>query len=227
MYDTARELRIPFMAGSSVPVAWHKPPVRIPAGAQVEAAVAIGYGGIEAYGFHSLEGLQFVLEQRAGGETGVKAVQVLSGEAVWKAAADGRWSRPLLDAALAVSAETKTGRPEDNVKEPVAFLAEYTDGFTAAMVMLRGHSGDFSAAVRLHGQQEPVASLFWLQDGKPFGHFMRLSEAVQQMFLTGKPTYPVERTLLTTGILDAAMNSLHQGGKPLETPHLEQIRYTP
>src|SRR5919199_3093067 len=36
MYDTARELGIPFMAGSSMPVTVRVPPVRVPLGADVE-----------------------------------------------------------------------------------------------------------------------------------------------------------------------------------------------
>ena len=45
------------------------------------------------------------------------------------------------------------------------------------------------------------------------------------MFVTGKPQYPVERTLLTTGVLDAVMHSRHQGHTRLETPHLAAIAY--
>ena len=39
-----------------------------------------------------------------------------------------------------------------------------------------------------------------------------------QLFLTGKPTYPVERTLLTTGLTAAGVESLYQKQKKLETP---------
>jgi hypothetical protein len=40
------------------------------------------------------------------------------------------------------------------------------------------------------------------------------------MFLTDKPSYPVERTVLTTGVLDAGMRSRFQGGTRIETPDL-------
>ena len=46
------------------------------------------------------------------------------------------------------------------------------------------------------------------------------------MFLTGKPTYPIERTLLTTGLTAAGVESLWRGQRRLETPHLA-IRYQP
>ena len=49
---------------------------------------------------------------------------------------------------------------------------------------------------------------------------------IQRMFLTGAAPYPVERTLLTTGALDALMRSRHGGGVRIETPYLE-IPYSP
>ena len=50
---------------------------------------------------------------------------------------------------------------------------------------------------------------------------------VEQMFLTGKAAYPVERTLLTTGLVAAAVDSLHQEQIRLETPHLASVAYQP
>jgi hypothetical protein len=44
------------------------------------------------------------------------------------------------------------------------------------------------------------------------------------MFLTGVPSYPVERVLLTSGVLEAALDSRHQGQVRLETPYLD-VRY--
>jgi hypothetical protein len=47
------------------------------------------------------------------------------------------------------------------------------------------------------------------------------------MFVTGKPPYPVERTLLTSGILSAAVDLLASGRTRLDTPHLSTIAYQP
>ena len=80
MYDTAKRMKIPFMAGSSVPVMWRKPSITIPLDCEIEEAVGLGYGGHEAYGFHTLEGMQCLVERRKGGETGIKSVQAVQGE---------------------------------------------------------------------------------------------------------------------------------------------------
>ncbi|MFN3651835.1 MAG: hypothetical protein ACK47B_19850 [Armatimonadota bacterium] len=221
MYDTARALKIPFMAGSSLPVTWRKPEVELPAGTRVPEALVVAYGPVEAYGFHALETLQCMLERRRGGETGVRRVRCLSGEAVWKAGVP----QELVAAALSRSekAEVRAAtwdRVQSRVMEPDLFELEYRDGTRGRVLMLPGLVEEFLFAARVEGRAEPLSSLFWLQDGKPFGHFARLSDAIQRMFLTGQPTYPVERTLLTTGVLDRVMQSRHRKGEPLETPEL-------
>src|SRR5262249_31063895 len=75
MYDRSRELFVPFLAGSSLPVTWRRPPLQLPGNCDLVEAVQIGYSSLEAYGFHALESLQCMVERRKGGETGVRAVQ--------------------------------------------------------------------------------------------------------------------------------------------------------
>jgi hypothetical protein len=108
MYDQSRELGLPLMAGSSVPVTYRRPDLRPEKGTEWEGALSVGYGHFEVYGFHTLEALQCMVEGRKGGETGVRAVQALEGKAAWEAAREGGWDRQLLDAALAPEA----GGPE-------------------------------------------------------------------------------------------------------------------
>jgi hypothetical protein len=191
-------------------------------GASIEEAIGIGYGGIESYGFHALETLQCMVERRRGNESGVAAVQCLEGDAVWKAGKIGRWSRQLAEAACATIQKKPEGKMEDHCKNPAAFLIEYNDGFKAMVLMLNGYVNEFALAARVDGKIQ--ATEFFLQNEDPFGHFSYLSLNIEEMFISGVPQYPAERTLLTTGILDAIMNSKHQGYARIETPHLN-IRY--
>jgi len=220
MYDKARELRIPFLAGSSLPLGWRIPELELPLGVQMEEAVVIAYGPIEAYGYHAVETLQCMTERRKGGETGVAAVQCLSGDAVWQAADEGRWSNNLFEAALARSETNKDGDVRENATDLHVFLVDYADGLRASIFLLNGHHSDFSFSARIKGQTDPVATLFWLQSGKPYVHFAKLDAAIQQLFLTGQPPYPVERTLLSTGVIAAVMDSHFEGGKEVATPEL-------
>ncbi len=234
MYDRARELFVPFLAGSSLPVTWRKPPLKVPKDAPLLEAVQVGYGPFEGYGFHALEAMQCLAERRKGGETGVKSVQCLQGAAMWKALDEGRWSKKLLDAALAlVPAHAKGDYREltARTKDAGVFLIEYRDGFKAAVAMMNGwvYEGDggaFCGAVQLRGADHPSATHFYLQQPDPFGHFAYLVRAIEAMMQTGHPPYPVERTLLTTGILDAVMTSAAEKNRAVETKHLA-IRYQP
>ncbi len=229
MFDTAREQRIPFMAGSSVPVMWRNPSATIPIGSEVTEAIALGYGGLEHYGFHSLEGMQCLMERRKGGETGVKSVQSVQGDGIWQAEKDGRWSRALFDAVVEHSPTPYSGtkpRPKEMAKDAVFYLIEYRDGTKATIAMGTGFSHDFVCGVSIRGQEKPLAVTFVAEENPPFRHFEHLLRAVEHMFHTGKPAYPVERTLLTTGILDVALHSLADKNRRMETPELA-VAYQP
>ena len=224
MYDWSRELNFPFMAGSSIPVTVRFPELEIPYGARMDAAVILGYGDFDAYGFHTLESLQCMVERRAGGETGIRSVEWLEGDAVWRwrDSAEGRWSLPLLEAAFARNPSTKPGRPEDNVKNPVAFLLEYSDGLRAAAYMLNGHTSGWTFAGKFTDRSEPVATHFGFpgrQQGRPLAHFDGLVHCIEELFVTGQPCYPVERTLLTTCALSILFES-RAWKRRIETPEL-------
>lgn len=234
MYNRARELLVPLLAGSSIPVTWRRPPLDLPKGCELAEAVQVGYGPFEGYGFHALEGLQCLAERRKGGEAGVQSVQCLQGEAMWAALDQGRWSRDLLEAALALVPAHAKGdyrKLTAAAKDAGVFLIEYRDGFRAAVAMMNGwvYEGDggaFTFAGRLRGQAKPAATHFYLQQPDPFAHFAYLVKAIDATLQTGHAVYPVERTLLTTGILDAVMTSAAEKHRRIETPHLA-IQYQP
>ena len=234
MYDRSRKLFVPFLAGSSIPVTWRNPPLKLPMGCEIVEAVQVGYGPFEAYGFHALEGLQCMIERRKGGETGVKSAQCLQGEAMWKAMDQGAFSKATFEAAMAVVPAHASGDYRELTAKSTdagVFLVEYHDGLKTAVALLNGwaHEGDggaFTFACRLKGEDKPRATLFYLQQPDPFAHFAYLVKAIDSTFQTGHAAYPVERTLLTTGILDAVMNSKADKHRRIETPHLA-ITYTP
>jgi hypothetical protein len=68
--------------------------------------------------------------------------------------------------------------------------------------------------------------LFYVQEARPFTHFSLLLTGVEQMMLTGEPAWPAERTLLSSGTLDALLVSQRDGGGRLETPHLNVVYET-
>jgi hypothetical protein len=225
MYDWSRQLKFPLMAGSSIPLTVRSPELEIPSGAPMENAVVLGYGDMDAYGFHTLESLQCMVERRAGGESGIRAVEWLDGDAVWKwrDSSDGRWTLPLLEAAFARNPAVKPGRPEDNAKKPAVFLLDYVDGLRAAAFMLNGHASGWTFAAKLKREPEPVATHFGFPDrergGRWLAHFDGLVHCMEEMFITGHPMYPVERTLLTTCTLSILFES-RAWKKRIETPEL-------
>lgn len=216
------------------------PSVDLPSGAEVDEIMCVAMGNVDSYDFHALETLQCMAERRKGGETGVVALQALRGDSVWQAMAgqdwaSGGWDPRLFEACLSRSqtlAQTPTGshryptseQIREWVKVPVAYRFEYADGLKATMLLLNGLVGDFTFAARVHGQSDPLSTLFYLPPNPNVVYSAALMSKAEELFRTGKPPYPIERTLLTTGLVQAGMASLGQGGKRLETPRLA-IRY--
>lgn len=228
MYDVARHERIPLMAGSSLPVAWRRPRLEYEPGVELTEAVGAGYGGLDPYGFHAIETLQCMTERRQGGETGVDGVQSLSGSAMDRALADDGVVRELFNSLYRIrhGAEFRIGSKPAQAGEAL-WKIHYRDGLTATVGIFQGLGEVFGFAGRRRGFPDPDATIFELEDGRYFGHFGYLLRAVENMILTGQPSYPVERTLLTTGILSALIQSQSEGGRLIPTPHLAEICYQP
>lgn len=242
MYDTSRSMGFPFMAGSSLPVTWRIPSVEMPENAVVKEAVTICYGGVDSYDFHGLETLQCMLERRKGGETGVSWLQAYRGDKFWDAMRGGLWSKQLFDAALCRSHTITPARPGFNdifpsfddmrriVKDPVAYHYQHANGPRATMILMSGLIRDFNFAASIEGRRDAFSVQMYLPmpDGRTTlaNFFSPLVNNMEQMFLTGKTPYPLERTLLTTGLTSAGVDSLYAGQTRLETPHLA-IRYQP
>ena len=179
MVATARKIGFPLMAGSSLPVTWRRPELELPLGVKLKEALVVSRGELEIYGIHALEALQCMVERRTKGQQGVRRVEYLEGDAVWKAGDAGRWSWDLLEHALGRSQTRNVGDVRENcthfqapaawgyrVVSPRAFLIEYRDGLKAAVLQLDGHAADDTFAATFDGETKPVSTLFWLP-GRP------------------------------------------------------------
>lgn len=241
MVDTSKQIGFPLLAGSSLPVTWRMPSIEMPDNAEIEEALVVAYGPTDIYDFHALETLQCMMERRAGGETGVRSVQALKGEAVWKAMATLKnpagWSNRLLEACLSRSQTLAQGETfshryptteqmKEWVKEPIAYRIEYIDGTRATMLLMNGLVTDFTFAAKLKGKTDPLSTLFYLPPNPNVAYSAALMENAEKMFMSGKAPYPVERTLLTSGLVEAGLHSLAKDQKRLPTPHLD-ISYQP
>jgi hypothetical protein len=221
MYDQSREMQIPLLCGSTVPLSWQRPPLDLPRGTPFTEILATSYSDLEEHGYHGIEAMQSMAERR-GRERGVERVRWLGGEEVWKAERDGEWSRGLLDAALA----RRINRPPSNGNKqpPQAFLIRYRDGLRGSLLHLDSETRDYCFAGFICGRAEASATCFYIQLYL-HNHWSFMVRNFENLVLTRREPNPVERTLLANGILLAGLESRRLGGKWIDTPELA-ISYT-
>jgi hypothetical protein len=234
MVADSKRLGFPMLAGSSLPVTWRLPELELPLECEIEEALMVGCGSSDPMDYHALEAMQCMVERRRGGETGIKSVQLIEGPAVWQAGEQGRYSKRLLEAALSRSDKifgktTEDARPQDLVgsgvlpqivPEPAAYFIERRDGLRTTLLMLNGAVGDYTFACRLKGSNEILSIQFFLTPTPNVTYSACLASKIEEMFATGKPPYPVERTLIVSGILESCLDSKMKGHTRLDTPHL-------
>jgi hypothetical protein len=243
MVDVSHELNFPLQGGSSLAVTWRVPSVEFPLGAVAKEAVSVGYGGMTSYDFHGLETIQCMVERRKGGESGVEWIETYQGDKFWKAYQDGVWSQALVKAALSRSSTLRPGDPtftdifptieqmKAMVPEPLAYHYKHRDGLMSTMILMNGMVRDFTFAATIEGQAKPFSTQMYLPmpDGRTTlaSFFSPLVHNAEEMFLTGKAQYPIERTLLTSGLLIEGVDCARKGLQRLETPNLAAVTYQP
>lgn len=234
--DVSRKLKFPLLCGSPLPFAVRLPAVDVPFAAAVKEVLVVSPGGFDGQGYHALEGALCLVERRRGGETGIKAVQALGPARLWQAGEDGRWSRPLLTAALSRSDTPQgntiaDGRTQDLVgngevvklsADARACLVEHNDGTRTSVLILPGAIKDFTFAARVNGAV--MAGQFFVGPPPNATQTVGLCRQVEDMFMSGKATLTAERTRLATGILEAARASTTGDFARVPTPQLA-IRY--
>jgi hypothetical protein len=229
IYRRAKKIGFPFMAGSSIPLTIRRPALDPPLETPITEAVALGYGDPDAYGFHTLEALQCLVERRKGGETGIASVQwIEGGEAIqaWRDSPQGSWSsplfKPLLEGAQRLADSPSSWLSEEHSKKPVLFVLHYRDGLKAAVMVLTQNVG-WSAAIRVKGEDQPLTVAYGASVERPLPNWDGMARCVDRFLSTGEAPNPVERTLLATGALAFCFES-KRTGKPVDTPQL-QITY--
>jgi hypothetical protein len=239
MVETARKLGFPLMAGSSLPITWRRPELELPRGVAIREALVASRGELEIFGIHALEALQCMVERRTSAVQGVRSVTCLEGDAVWQAGDEGRWSWDLLEHAVRRSPSRNVGDIRENCRHfrpatgnlkyglsPVAFLLEYHDGLRATVLILSGHVDDTTFAARTDLQDAPVSTLFYLPPPPGAAFLEAITVKIEQFLESGRPPYPVERTLLTGSVLEAALDSRARGHVPVAIADGD-IRYEP
>jgi len=241
MVAHSKRLGFPFLAGSSLPVTWRLPELELPLECDLEDALMVGVGSSDPMDYHALEAMQCIVERRRGGETGIKSVQLIEGDAVWKSGEEGRWSKALLAAALSRSdlllgKTLEDARPQDLVgsgvlpgvvPHPAAYFIERRDGLRTTLLMLNGAVADYTFACKLKGSDALLSTQFLLTPTPNVTYSACLGAKIEEMFVTGKAPYPVERTVTVCGILDSCLDSRIRGHARLETPHLDVTYHAP
>ncbi len=232
MVADAHRLGFGLLAGSSLPVTWRLPDVELPMECEIADALMVGVGGSDPMDYHALEAMQCMLERRKGGETGVHAVQMLEGDAVWEET--DAFSHELLEAALSRSDTPcgltledgrtqnllRNGELQKLVENPSAYFIHYADGLKATLLMLNGAVRDYCFAARLKDNPTPLSTQFFLTPTPNVTYSACLIAKIEELFETGIAPYPAERTLLVSGILESCLTSRVQGYRQIETPYL-------
>lgn len=246
MYKTAQSMGFGLMAGSSLPVSIRQPSQELPKDAVVDEVLGIWNGWLDGGDIHVIEAMQSIVERRRGGEVGVKTVEAFEGDRFWKALAAGSWDAggwdsQLLESCLSRSNQLISPRPTyshvlptlEEIKRQApksrAYRFEYADGLKASIVQFDssggGVIGDCNVAARLKGG-DVFSVMFYLPYYTTRNFFSPQVHHIETLFKTGKSPYPIERTLLTSGMTIGGLDSRFQNQKKLDTPQLA-IAYQP
>jgi hypothetical protein len=242
MVDDARRLEFAFLAGSSLPVTWRLPGLDVPHGAPLVESVCVAYGGVDSYDFHGLETAQCMSERRRGGEVGISSVHALRGEPMWQllASPERENTRRLFTAALRRShtLPVKEGYVENpisvdwarrNLPDTLGYFIEHRDGFRTAMFLTSIQ--DFNYAGLRGDNDEIISCQMYLpmptHSATTADFFNPLVRHIETTVLENRAPYPVERTLLTSGMTLAAVDSIHNGYSPVQTPEMDVAYRTP
>lgn len=222
MYKELKKRKVPFMGGSSIPHTDPIPSYKMEALRTMDELLVVSCSAlVESYGFHGVEVLQSLAEKRSGGEHGVRSVRAVNGTEVWRAMERKEWPEDLLLQALSVFEGIPDQHPRQLEPEPYWFEIEYMDGLKGNVVQFPTLVEKWGYAFRCRDEpKQSIAAICNSDNDRPFRHFERFTRLIEQFVLTRTPPFPMERTLLTTGITNGIVESLYTG-KRQYTPELQ------
>lgn len=235
MVEDSKRLGFPFLAGSSLPVTWRMPSIDMPIDTPLKESVCVCYGRPDSYDFHGLETAQCMSERRKGGEVGISRVVALRGENLWQTLRMEKYkdTRRLIAAALTRSHNlpVDTGYPtapvtvewaEKALTDSIGYLIEHRDGFKTTMLM--SPIRDFNYAGLRADNDEIVSCQMYLpmptHGSSTADFFNPLARHIETLVIENQSPYPIQRTLLTSGMVIAGVDSLFQESKVIETPEM-------
>ena len=239
MVEDSKRLGFPFLAGSSLPVTWRMPSIDMPIDTPLKESVCVCYGRPDSYDFHGLETAQCMSERRKGGEVGISRVVALRGENLWQTLRMEKYrdTRRLIASALTRSHNlpVDTGYPtapvtfewaEKALTDSIGYLIEHRDGFKTTMLM--SPIRDFNYAGLRADNDEIVSCQMYLpmptHGSSTADFFNPLARHIETLVIENAAPYPVQRTLLTSGMVIAGVDSLFQKSQVIETPEMS-VKY--
>jgi len=190
-------------------------------GGKPEVVVAIASAPYWAFAIHTAELLQGYMEGRGLRETGVRSIREVGGS-YWSLPDRQQWGGPLFDALLASAKThylTRAAPLEVITSQSSVVLIQYVDGTRAVLALIPRTFDDHEYLLGAQFPDGAVSMGGVVLPGAPFDHFGYLVRALVELFTTGRPCVPVERTLLTTGIVLFGQEA-RQKGTFVSTPTL-------
>lgn len=233
MVADSQRLNFPFYAGSSLPVTWRLPSIDLPFDVPLRESVCVAYGGVDSYDFHALETAQCMSERRRGGEVGISSVHAVTGEKVWELLGQREETQRLFLSALARShtLPVEGGYPTDRLSmewaqrvlpNTTAYFIEHRDQFRTT-IFLTGIQDFNYAGLRADNDAIVGCQMMLPMPGSSAttaDFFNPLTRHVEEMIVARRTAYPIERTLLTSGMVIGGVESLHQGQTIYATPDM-------
>lgn len=224
----------------------------LPMDAPIAHGVQIAAGDAETHGLHALETLQCMMECRLGGESGIADIQYFPADRTDKMWRDyfhevGAGEEPLIDRIVmsaphdpAINSFPSAQRIIQNDVSNFICLIKYQDRTKSTIIMANGWVqeivfNDGGPQINIVQNLPFVCRMangsyydtkFTVQNVQPTGIFKYLVQAIEYMIRHGEPVYRVERTLLTTCILDHMMK-LRAGLSPAMDQRVKDIKYQP